>query len=211
MTNKIKLPYRILFLLIALFALIWYFFQMVVFRAYGITFANGFLNYISYFTIQSNWLVAFWWSIAILKPKSPILQPKIKGAFTTYITVTLAGYAALLASTWNPQGVDLLLSSITHYVTPLAFILDWFLFEQRSVYQWRFLIAWLPYPLLYFGYAMLHGTLTGNFLYPFFDYNALGWKGLAIQALLLLIFFLLVACFYIGVNKRWKTSQKGAI
>ncbi len=51
------------------------------------------------------------------------------------------------------------IATITHYVTPLAFILDWLLFEKRGVYQWGFLRAWILYPVAYFAYALIYGAI----------------------------------------------------
>ena len=54
----------------------------------------------------------------------PILRPVVKGAFTVYITVTFIIFATLLQSLVDPQGIDFYVNAITHYVTPIAFIVD---------------------------------------------------------------------------------------
>lgn len=205
-----KRLYRFTFGILAWVAVVWYFLKFTVFREPGTSFASGMFSYFSYFTIQSNLLVAVWWAAALLNRDNKftrwLLQPKIKGAFTAYITATFLGFAVLLSHTYSPGGVDLFLSNTTHYVVPLAFILDWFLFEERGVYQWRFTLDWLVYPVGYFIFAMIHGTFTGDFLYPFFDPNILGWGGMAIQVTFILVTFILLESVYIGINRRLRSS-----
>ena len=203
----IKRTYRIIFVLLTWFALAGHFSQIVLQRAEDTNILRALVNYFSYFTIQSNWLVALWWSTAIVtrdqSDATAILKPKVKGAFTVYISVTMIAYAVLLANSWTPGGLDLILSTITHYITPLAFILDWVFFERMHTYQWRFALDWLIYPLLYFVYAMAYGAITGKSLYPFFNVSSLGAGGVAIQTALLLALFLVLASLYITVNKFW--------
>ena len=124
-----RYSYRIIFGLIAWFALAGHFNQIVLQRSADTSFLHSIVSYFSYFTIQSNWLVALWWGAAVMirgpADHAAILKPKVKGAFTVYISVTMIAYAVLLANSWMPHGFDLALSTITHYITPLAFILDW--------------------------------------------------------------------------------------
>ncbi|MBN2044291.1 MAG: Pr6Pr family membrane protein [Anaerolineales bacterium] len=202
--------YRIIFAVIAWYALGGHFFQIVVHRSPEWSALGATINYFSYFTIQSNWLVALWWTLAIFGGNSPrqsfFLSPRLKGALTVYITVTFAVYALLLADTWEPTGFDWLFANITHYITPLAFILDWLLFETRGVYQSLWALDWLVYPVAYFIYALVYGAVIGHALYPFFDYAALGWGGMALQVSFLLVFFAFLELLYIAANRllgRW--------
>jgi hypothetical protein len=200
-----KWVYRVFFTLIAWYGVIGHYFQIVVDRAPGVTFIGATIDYFSYFTIQSNWLVAIWWTLAIFSANSSVqrwfLSPKVKGALTAYITVTFAVYAVLLANMWQPTGYAWLYANITHYVTPLAFIGDWLLFEQRGVYRWNFLPVWLLYPVVYFAYALIYGAITHKALYFFFDYTQLGWGGMIFQVALLLAFFIGLSALYIGLNR----------
>jgi hypothetical protein len=103
---------------------------------------------------------------------------------------------------YNPDGIDLYLSIISHYITPLAFVLDWYLTEERGSYQWRYAIHWLLYPVCYLLFSQIYGRLTGSYLYPFLNQPALGWGGLAIWVAGLFCFFILLGCIYIAINRR---------
>lgn len=212
MTTKanFKKIYRIIFVLIALYGVLGHYIQIVIDRAPESTFLGATIDYFSYFTIQSNWLVVVWWIVAIFSVASTtqrwFLSPRVKGALTAYITVTFLVYAVVLDKMFDPAGFNLAYVNISHYITPLAFILDWLLFEQRGVYQWRFIPGWLLYPVAYFIYALVYGTIIDKALYPFFNYNKLGWGGMIFQVAILLVFFLVLASLYIGINRllaRW--------
>jgi hypothetical protein len=125
-----------------------------------------------------------------------------QGAITVYISVTFIVYAILLDKLWTPEGIDLWLTTISHYVTPLAFIIDWAFFEERHTYQWRYAIHWLVYPFFYLLYNQVYGQITGRYLYPFLNVPDIGWSGLAFWVLGLSGFFVLLSAIYIYVNKK---------
>lgn len=209
---RIFLIYRAVFALVGWFALAGYFYQMVVVRPAGGTAAAGLVNFLSYFTIQTNVLVALWWTLAVLPGSGRIQEwasrPVVRGALTVYISITFIAYAVLLANTWNPQGWEWVRSTTTHYVIPLAFVLDWLLFGPHGLTRWGFIRFWLIYPLAYFAFAMLNGALTGNFLYSFFDITALGIGQVAIQTALLLLLFALLSSLLIGLDRRFSIQDQ---
>jgi hypothetical protein len=160
-----------------------------------------------YFTVQSNMFVLIWMLVAIIywerRREHPILRPVVKGAFTVYITVTFLVFFILLQSLVNPQGLDFYVNAIVHYVTPIAFIFDWILYEKKGSYQWRYALIWLVYPLAYLIFAQAYGSLTGDYLYPFLNLPELGINGLAIWVGTLFLVFLVLGVLYIGVNRFW--------
>ena len=208
--KKLKLAYRILFAGIGWFGFLGHYLHGVLNRPAGWTIVYHSWNFFSYFTIQTNLLVVLWLSAAILQCKdvsqTGVLQPKIKGAVTLYITITFLVYAILLDRLWNPTGFPLLFTTISHYITPVAFILDWLLFEKRQTYQWRFLIHWMIYPLGYFAYTQLYGGITGIYLYPFVDLPALGWGNMMLWVVGLCLFFAVLGSGYIGLNRGMKSK-----
>ena len=206
------LVYRLVFALVALLGVGGHLVQKLTNCPPEWSIPRCILDYLSYYTIQTNMLVLIWLTVAILYWKresdNPILRPKVKGAFTLYISTTFIIYAVLLAGLWEPEGADRYLSIISHYITPIAFIIDWLLFEKRQTYQWNYALQWLVYPLGYLGYSLVYGGLTGRYLYPFLNLPVLGWGGLAIRVALLVVFFILLGCMYIAINKFMGRKQR---
>lgn len=209
MLNKkstFALLYRVVLMLTAWFGVLGFLIQRIV-NGGGLT---SIINLLSTFTIQSNILVAVWLTAAVRSRRKAktdwLLRPKTRGAITVYITVTMTLYAVLLASLWQPTGLSAVLNVVTHYLVPAAFILDWFLFEERKTYQWRWAFHWLVYPLAYFAYAMIYAAITGWYIYPFFNIPEIGIDGLVKWAIILIVYFIVLSTAFIGVNKIMKAS-----
>ena len=124
------LVYRIIFALVGWFGVIGHFYQRAINRPPGWSLLITFLDFLKYYTIQTNLFVVIWLTLAVIfwrrRKVNSLLEPKIKGALTVYISVTFIVYALLLAKLWNPQGLDRYTTVVSHYVTPIAFTLDWF-------------------------------------------------------------------------------------
>jgi hypothetical protein len=203
--------YRIIFALNGWSAMLILWYSAVVDRPDSTSALAAVIQTFRYYTVQSNLLVLIWLTVAIVYWNRPrkhfLLKPMYRGAFTVYITVTFVIFATLLQSLVSPQGIDAYLNAITHYVTPLAFIVDWILFERKQSYLWRYALYWLIYPLAYLVFSQIYGRLTGNYLYPFLNFPQLGWGGLAAWVAILCAVFLIFSGLYIGVNRFWGISD----
>ncbi len=162
------------------------------------------------FTMQTNLMVTIWFTLAIVwhnKPESleKIMGP-LKGAFTMYITITFVVFAILLSPFYQPTGFAAFSNLVLHYITPIAFILDWVLTETKLRYRWNYLLYWIIYPLCYIIFAVIHGTFTGSYLYYFLDINALGILGFVMFVSILIAFGLALGCLYIWINRK-RTSD----
>lgn len=160
------------------------------------------------FTVQTNTMVLVWYLAALIFWQrgwaQMLLRPIFKGAFTLYITVTFIVFFIVLQPLSTPQGVDAFTNGMVHYVTPIAFMIDWILFEKKGVYQWRFALYWLLYPLVFLVFALTYGGLTNEPIYPFLDPVALGMNGLATWIAILFAVFLLLGLIYVAVNRFWR-------
>ena len=87
-------------------------------------------------------------------------------------------------------------------------MIDWLLFEKRRTYQWKYAFQWLVYPLGYLGYSLVYGKITGRYLYPFLNVPVLGWGGLTIRVAILVVFFIVLGCTYIAINKSLGRGQR---
>ncbi|HUW91070.1 MAG TPA: Pr6Pr family membrane protein [Candidatus Nanopelagicaceae bacterium] len=163
---------------------------------------NGFKS----FTYQTNLLITIWLTLAILWHNKPETLEKItgplKGAFTLYITITFIFFAVLLAPLYQPTGFAAFSNVVLHYLTPIAFIIDWILTETKLRYKWSYLPYWIIYPLCYLVFAFIHGTFTGDYLYFFLDINVLGILGYFVFVSILITAGLVLGCLYIAINRK---------
>lgn len=161
--------------------------------------------FLSTYTIQSNLLVLIWLTIAIfLQEKYKtcwFFSGVIRGAITLYITVTFIIFALLLAPLYHPTGMDAYTNLSLHYIIPIAFLVDWVLTEMYHGYQWKYTLLWLSYPIFYLILTLILGSITGYYIYPFLDLNAMGTEFFVIVCIILTAFFILLGSLLVFVNK----------
>ncbi len=110
-------------------------------------FLMGWLD-LRYFTDQSNLGVLVWLLCAIFCHKNVNLSQKLKGVFRGAVTLYLT-FTFLIFSTLLYDGTMTYSSLIFHYLLPIVFLFEWVLTESEKQYQWRYVGAWIIYPLVY--------------------------------------------------------------
>lgn len=200
-SNRNVLIYRITFAVLSWFTFI----ASIVIYAVTIGPILGWFNGFKAFTMQTNLIVTIWLTLAILWHNKPEFLKKIegplKGAFTMYITITFVVFAILLSPFYHPTGFAAFSNLILHYITPIAFIIDWVLTETKVRYKWNYLPYWIIYPLCYIIFAIIHGTITGSYIYYFLDISALGILGF-VSISILIVFGIALGSLYIAINRK---------
>jgi len=201
LSDKTVLIYRIIFAGLSWFTIITNWIIGSISSGNPFSWLVGF----KYYTMQTNLMVTIWFTLAIFwynKPESleKIMGP-LKGAFTLYITTTFIFFAILLQIFYQPTGWAAFTNIILHYLTPIAFIVDWIFTETKLKYKWNYLPYWTIYPIAYLVFSLIHGTLTTDYIYFFLDISVLG------PLYILSICFLVgvgiaLGSLYIGVNRR---------
>ena len=165
------------------------------------------LNFFSYFTILSNIPVALALTAPAVAPNSRpgrrSLSESVRAAVTMYIVVVGVVYHFLLAPTWNPQGWSLVANNLLHYVMPIAFAADWLVFTPKGRLRWVDPARWLAVVLVYGGWTLLHGELSGWWPYWFTDVDKLGLARVMLYFAGLLVFFLIVGLIVVAVDRTF--------
>lgn len=173
------------------------------------------LNFFSYFTILSNILAALALTAPVVAPNTRpgrwFAGEAVRAALAMYIVVVGVVYHFLLAPTWNPQGLALLGNSLLHYVMPSAFVLDWLLFAPKGRLNWKDPARWLIFPLVYGGWTLLHGALSGWWPYPFVDVGALGLGRVLLNFVGLLTFFLIVGLAVVTLDRTFGRRDRSRV
>ena len=175
----------------------------------GMTPAELTLNFFSYFTVLVNILAALCLSLPLIARDSAFgrwaLAPGVRAAVAMYIAVVGVTYHFLLSHVWDPQGWLFVANGVLHYVTPLAFVLDWILFTPKGRLRWRDPVKWLAAPLIYTGWTLLHGYASGGaegwWPYWFMNVPALGLGKTAFWFAAMLAFFLIVGLVLVFIDR----------
>ncbi|MET0336034.1 MAG: Pr6Pr family membrane protein [Rhizobacter sp.] len=173
----------------------------------GQSVAEGLSVYLSYFTVLTNFFVAFALSAVLRKREGqadPLLaRPQVLACAAVSIALVGLAYHVLLRHIWNPQGAQWVADMTLHYVTPWLFVIWWLLKAPWPRMRWWSPLLWALYPTAYLAYALLRGLGVGSYPYPFIDAAALGYGHVIVNGLGLLAVFLVVAAVLLGLKHLW--------
>lgn len=155
----------------------------------GLSQVEGTIRFFSYFTIQSNILVALVLTAFSIKssPDEWLVHPFVRSAVAVYIAMVGLVYLALLRHLWMPQGAQWIADVTLHYLMPAGYLMFWLTCVRKSGLRWYDPLLWLIYPLFYLGFVLVRGKMSGFYPYPFIDAKTLGYAGVAANTAGLLI------------------------
>jgi len=141
------------------------------------------IRFLSFFTIQTNILIAAYLLLPALAPMSRISQllsrPSQRTAVMSYSALVAIIYFLVLRNVGHDYGLERLADWILHYVTPGMFLFDWVAWVPKGRVPWSVVARYLIYPALYAAWTLLYGAITGWYPYPFVNATKLGYAQLA--------------------------------
>jgi len=162
-------------------------------------------NYISFFTILTNTLVAITATLILVRPLSKLglflSKSTTLTATTIYILVVGTVYNLILRFIWAPQGMQMLVDELLHTIIPLSFLIYWFSFVRKDELQWKHVFSWMLYPFIYFIYIIIRGAICHRYPYPFVDVNTLGYSAVFVNSAILTVAFGLLSLIFIALGK----------
>ncbi len=155
----------------------------------------------SYFTIWSNVVVAVSTTMLLRRPvRDTLVQRVLRLDALLMITVTAIVYQVLLAPTIDVEGWSLLTDPILHVVTPLVTVVVWAVWGPRGWISARLVPLALVVPLAWIGWMMLRGAVVDAYPYGFANVTELGYASVSLTLVMILVFGLVVAAAYWGVD-----------
>lgn len=164
------------------------------------------VRFFSYFTIDSNFLVALC-STYNLFFRTTLLgrffaKPQVTSAIAVYILVVALVYNTVLRFLWVLEGWSMVLNELLHVVVPFTFLIYWLYFVPKQQLQWKNIWFWLVFPLLYTVFVLVRGNFSGFYPYPFLNITELGISKVLINCLAITLLFALLSALFVAVGKR---------
>lgn len=178
----------------------------------GLTYSQAVARFLGYYTILTNLLVAISLSCLLLIPDSR--AGKFFASFSVHTAIMLnillvgLGYNLLLRNTWNPEGLQRLVDEILHVVVPAFYLFYWLFIRTKEKLQWRSLVLWLAYPLIYMCYALARGAYENWYPYFFIDAGKLGYSSVLKNCSGLIIVFILLGALSIAIANTISLKRK---
>ncbi|SFK03066.1 Pr6Pr family membrane protein [Methylocapsa palsarum] len=165
--------------------------------------AASVVHFFSYFTMQTNLLVALILTLSFFQPQSEwfLTRTSVQSAVASYIVIVALVYTLLLRNLWNPQGWRLVADRLLHDEIPLLYVLYWIFFMPKGSLTRVDPVLWLIYPLLYFVYILARGAAIGSYPYPFVDVARLGYREVLYNATMFLGAFFALGVTFTGLDR----------
>ena len=168
------------------------------------------IRFFSFFTILTNCLVAGFFSYLIYnnfkQKKATEFNFATLTAITVYITIVGLVYQILLSHTWNPEGLQKIINEILHFVNPILVLLYWFRNKKNYTLQYKQILPWLIYPLIYLVFVLIRGYFSNFFPYPFLNINTIGFQNVLINSIGMKFLFIIISILFVSIS-RLKLKQ----
>ncbi|MEO7992534.1 MAG: Pr6Pr family membrane protein [Chryseolinea sp.] len=189
--------------LLGWFALVGQFYLIILNRVTSIV--DVIIRYFTFYTILTNLLVALYFTFLLLSPSSKwgkfFSRTTVATALAVYIAVVGLTYNIVLRPLWNPQGLQKVVDELLHSVIPFLYIVYWFLVARKNQLQWKGILPWLIFPLLYLVVILVLGSFSGYYPYPFVDVVNLGYPKVFINCGFVTLAFLFFCFLFVGISK----------
>ncbi len=157
---------------------------------------------LSYFTIWSNVVVAVSVTLLLARPlRATRVVRVLRLSGLLMITVTAIVYQVLLAPAVDVEGWSLLTDPVLHVVTPLLTVAVWWGWGPRGWVAGREVPLALVVPLVWIGWMLARGAVVHAYPYGFANVEDLGYGSVAVTLLGILVFGLLLAALFWGIDR----------
>lgn len=168
-------------------------------------------RYLSFFTIQSNFLVAVSMALLLKDRTRTRLFRVVRLASLVGITVT--GVIAAIALPPDPRYtlLNLLCDRLLHVVVPALTLVGWVVFGPRGYVTRSDLLPALMWPVAWLVATLGLAPLTHWYPYPFLNVDRLGWAQVLLTCLVVAIVFIGLAALALIIDRRLpRGSPSGA-
>jgi hypothetical protein len=163
---------------------------------------DGVWRYLGYFTVLTNTLVALVLARAAWRPgdRTGLNAPRIELMAVTSILFVGVIYAVLLASQWDPQGLQKYNDDVLHVGAPITFALFWLL-RPRGEVTWTDAGYAALWPSSYAAYGLTRGAVDGFYPYFFMNPATTPWPSVLTNMAALVGVFLVAALLLVALDR----------
>ncbi|HVW05979.1 MAG TPA: Pr6Pr family membrane protein [Vicinamibacterales bacterium] len=169
------------------------------------------VNYVSYFTIQSNLIGAsalMAGASMALRHRTNARLERLRGASVVYLTTTFVVFALLLSGTDVDTAIPWV-DTVLHKIVPIVVAADWIIDPPATHISIVRSLQWLIYPLIWLAYTVLRGRATGWYPYPFLN-PANGGMARVTSTIAAIVAFGAILCAIVAASGRPRGTHRPA-
>ena len=163
---------------------------------------NRIFDYLSFFTIWSNIVVAIAAGYFVYRPRaaSPWFRTIWLSALLM-ISVTGLIYHFALADLVDTQGAAAVSNACNHILTPLAFVLAWLIVGPRGWISLKTITASFILPISWILITLIRGAIINAYPYPFVNVVKLGYGPVLMNLVVILLACCVLALLLWGIDR----------
>jgi hypothetical protein len=169
------------------------------------------INFLSYFTITTNLLIAFSLTVSVLFPKTKaglfFSDVTVETGITLYILIVGLVYNVILRGLLVVEGWQVVVDNILHVLNPILYILYWMFFSDRIKINWKIGIYWTFYPFVYLFYSLVRGNIVNWYPYPFLNVQKLGYEKVFINVIAMIVLFFVIGIILIATHNKFRVTK----
>jgi hypothetical protein len=162
-------------------------------------------NFLSFFTIQCNLLVAIVLTFSILFPKTKTGKyfsgTSVQTATALYIFIVALVYNTVLRGLIKLEGWGYFVDNMLHVLVPILFVIYWAFFTPKNRLEWKEGLIWAIFPTVYLIYSLIRGAIVHWYPYPFLDVDKYGYGAVSINVILMIAAFFGAGIILIWINR----------
>ena len=160
------------------------------------------MDYISYFTILSNIVVAVVATLLWLNPqrRSGVFRV-LRMDSLIMITVTGLIFAIVLAPDASVVGWQYVSNTLLHYITPTLTVLVFLLIGPRGLFRLSTVFLALIIPFIWLAYTLVRGAFIDSYPYGFIDVGAHGYGTVTLNLIGVVVFGIILGLVFLGIDK----------
>ena len=172
-----------------------------------------FFDWITYFTLWSNIVVAVVVTVVWLRPdlftrsdRAGFIWRTLRLDSMIMIIVTGVLYNLLLAT--PKAGVDAVSNALLHIITPLVTVLVWLIVGPRGLISFKTIPAALVVPLAWVVFALVRGAIIGAYPYPFLDVATKGLPSVLQFIVVIVVIAVILSLVLMGIDSLIRKSVR---
>ena len=176
----------------------------------GDSFFEAFINFLSFFPVETNLAVAVILTIPMLTKTGAIhdffSSNGVRAMVVVYSFMVVMIFDIVLRDLWEAEGIQLLLNYLTHKVIPIFYIIYWFNDRPRAQLKYSYSFSWLIAPVIYLTATVVRGHFTAYYPYPFIDVDRIGMATVIYNSVGMLFLFWMASLLLVWIDRSAKSK-----
>lgn len=168
-------------------------------------------NFLSFFTIQCNLLVAIGLTCSVFLPRTKaglfFSGTSVQTATVLYIFIVALVYNTVLRGLIALEGWGYTVDNMLHVLVPILYIVYWAFFTPKNRLHWKDGLMWIIFPTVYLIYSMIRGALVHWYPYPFLDAGKYGYGTVSVNVIVMITVFFGAGIVLIWINRMITKNQ----